>query len=56
MIIDKDEWSIMSMNFYSGKEILVQTGWRDRPERMFEGSVESFEIADDEQLIGCELD
>ena len=45
------------MNFYSGQEKLVQVGYDDdnwKDEECGE-IVEIFEIAYDEQLIGCEL-
>ncbi len=45
------------MNFYSGQETLVQVGaYDDDFVENYGGRVESFEIADDESLIGCELD
>ncbi len=31
-------------------------GYSDNDVKVFRGKVESFEIADDESLIGCELD
>jgi hypothetical protein len=43
------------INFYSGQETLVKVGWSDGDVKKFGGRVESFEIAHDEQLIGCEL-
>ncbi len=43
------------MNFYSGQEILVQVGEDDSWVKREGGRVEKFEIARDEQLIGCEL-
>jgi hypothetical protein len=47
----------MYINFYSGQETLVQVGWYNDDYIKQEGArVESFEIADDESLIGCELD
>ncbi len=45
----------MSINFYSGQEILVQVGWIDEYVKRKGGNVESFEISSDEQLIGCKL-
>ncbi len=42
------------MNFYSGDELLVQTGLDDDDYvKEYGGRVESFEIAADEQLIGA---
>ncbi len=56
-IIKNDEDYIIRMNFYSGQETLVKVGWDDDDDvKDFGGRVESFEIADDESLIGCELD
>ncbi len=65
MIIDRDETAILRINFYSGRntlinfysgqETLVQVGWNDDGVKEYGGRVESFEIADDEQLIGAEL-
>ena len=43
------------MNFYSGKETLVQLGRDDDYVKKWGGRVEIFEIAADEQLIGAEL-
>jgi hypothetical protein len=44
------------MNFYSGQETLVQVGYTDDDYvKNHGGRVESFEIAYNEQLIGCEL-
>jgi hypothetical protein len=46
----------MRINFYSGKELLVRVGWQDDGYVDWNGRRrEVFEIADDEQLIGCEL-
>ncbi len=45
----------MRINFYSGQETLVQVGASDDHVKFWGGKVESFEIADDEQLIGAEL-
>jgi hypothetical protein len=44
------------MNFYSGQETLVKVGCDDYVVKDRGGRVESFEIAEDESLIGCELD
>ena len=43
------------MNFYSGDELLVKVGWDDQTLENDGGRKETFEIAYDEQLIGCEL-
>ena len=56
-IINKDELWITLINFYSGQETLVQVGMKyDHDVMKYGGRVEVFEIEDDEQLIGCELD
>ncbi len=44
------------MNFYSGQETLVKVGADDEYVKNYGGRMETFEIAGDEQLIGCELD
>jgi hypothetical protein len=44
------------MNFYSGVHLLVQVGNRNHYIRWHGGRRENFYIADDEQLIGCEID
>jgi hypothetical protein len=44
------------MNFYSGKETLVQVGRGGWYVSKFGGRVESFEISADDRLIGCKLD
>ncbi len=55
-IIHKDEDCIIRMNFYSGQERLVQVLESDDWfVKQYGKRVESFEIAYDEQLIGCEL-
>jgi hypothetical protein len=46
----------MQIRFYSGKERLVRLGYGEKDVRYFGGRREIFEIAKDEQLIGCELD
>jgi hypothetical protein len=51
-----DEKFICRMNFYSGQETIVKVGWSDGDVKRNGRRVESFEIADDESLIGCELD
>jgi hypothetical protein len=46
----------MRINFYSGQKTLVQVGDNDDDYvKKYGERVESFEIADDEQLIGAEL-
>ncbi len=55
MIINKREFNIIRMNFYSGQETLVKVGDDDDYVKYFGGRVEIFEIAADEQLIGAEL-
>ncbi len=56
-IMTKDEYAIIQMNFYSGQETLLKVGgYTDWYVKEHGGRVESFEIADDESLIGCELD
>ncbi len=51
-----DEEYIMRINFYSGQETLVQVGAYDEIVETNGGRVEIFEIASDEQLIGCKWD
>ena len=46
----------MQINFYSGKERLVKVGYEDDFVQENFGRKETFDIADDDQLIGCELD
>ena len=58
-IIKKCEDWIIQINFFSGKQKLVNVGYSDYDVARMIGVVgrkEVFEIADDEQLIGCELD
>ena len=50
-VIRKNEHWFDQINFWSDKERLLAIGWADD-----EGRKEEFEIADDEHLIGCELD
>jgi hypothetical protein len=56
VVVNKHETAIIRVNFYSGDEILVKVG-RDKDSRikLEAGRKRSFEIANDEQLIGCEL-
>ena len=56
VVVHSDEEWIIRINFYSGQERLVKVGWDDDDYvKRWGGRVESFEIADDEQLIGAEL-
>ena len=55
-IINKNEFEICRINFYSGTETLLKVGWEDDDEvKEYGGRMETFEIAADEQLIGAEL-
>ena len=45
----------MQTNFFSGEERLVSIGLPDNLVKDWEGRKETFEMADDEQLIGCEF-
>jgi hypothetical protein len=56
VIIRKFELGILQINFYSGLERLVGVGETDSWVGDFGGRIETFEIAEDEQLIGCILD
>ena len=56
VIISKDGTNIIKINFYHHGERLVAVGCSDEDVVLFGGRVEVFEIADNEQLIGCELD
>ena len=56
VIIKKNESGIVQINFYSGEERLVKVGCDDDDYvEEDERRKETFEIAADEQLIGCEL-
>ena len=55
VIIRKDEFMIIRINFYHHQQRLVAVGWIDENVRKEGGRVEIVEIADDEQLIGCQL-
>ena len=46
----------MQINFFSGEELLCRVGYSDDHWSVKGGRVVTFEIAADEQLIGCELD
>ena len=54
-IFNKLRHTIMRINFYHSKERLVEVGDGDRYVSHKGGRIDVFEIADDEQLIGCEL-
>ena len=56
VIIEKFERSIVQINFFSGEERLVAVGLFDDYDKSWGGRRETFEMAADEQLIGCELD
>ena len=45
----------MQIHFFSGKELLCKVGFTDDDVKLFGGREVTFEIAADEQLIGCEL-
>ena len=49
------EWWIGQINFYSETETLAKLGEPDDIYMLESARVERFEIAFDEQLIGCEL-
>ena len=49
--VRENEVVIAQINFFSGEELLCEVGWTG----YYNGRVESFEIAADEQLIGAEL-
>ncbi len=55
VVINKGEYAIDQINFYSGRELLVQVGLGD--DRIYgqRPRWEEFEIAADEQLIGAEF-
>ena len=56
-IMEKSEWDLLRITFYSGKETLVKVGSaNDDMVNFYGGRVEEFNIADDEKLIGCKLD
>ena len=56
-LIHKDEDVIIQIYFYHHQQKLVQVGWEnDGYVKRDGGRIEVFEIADDEQFIGCELD
>ena len=53
--VHKQEALIMQIKFFSGEELLCVMGGSDVNVRILGGRVVTFEIADDEQLIGAEL-
>ena len=56
-IFYKDEFRILQMNFYHHKKRLVFLGKSDDiVTEQYRGRTEVFEIADDEQLIGCKVE
>jgi hypothetical protein len=55
VIIGDLESKIIRINFYSGKLRLVKVGMNDLYVKVNSGRVESFEIASEEQLIGCKV-
>ena len=55
VIFNRSENEFMQTNFFSGEERLVSIGLPDNLVKDWEGRKETFEMADDEQLIGCEL-
>ena len=54
--IGENEGYIIQINFFSGEERLCSVGMGDDYAKRNGGRVVTFEIAADEQLIGCELD
>ena len=55
--VNKHEWDIMQIKFFSGEEVLCTVGYDDDDVKKYgAGRVETFEIAADEQFFGCELD
>ena len=56
VIMENNESNIMRINFNSDEEILTKVGADDGYVERYGGRVEKFEIAADEQLIGCKLD
>ena len=54
-VIWNNETNIMQMNFYRNLQKLVALGMDDEGVKAFGERVEVFDIADDEQLIGCTL-
>ena len=56
VIISKGEIFFNQISFYHHQERLVTVGWSDQMVKKEKGRMVIFNIADDEQLIGCELD
>ena len=54
--VNKYEDYITQINFFSGEELLCKVGLNDGYDWMKGGRDVAFEIADDQQLIGCQLD
>ena len=54
-ILSNREWEIVQINFFHRKERLVAVGNTDGWVKKIAGRRHNFEIADDEQLIGCEI-
>jgi hypothetical protein len=52
----KNEHNINQINFFHHQERLVAVGENDDYVKKYCKRREVFDIADDEQLIGCELD
>ena len=55
-IIDKNERCFLQINFYHHTERLVAVGKHDDYVKKNGKRKEVFDIAEDEQIIGCELD
>ena len=57
-IVADDETCILQIKFFSGEELLCTVGGSDDDVKKWNAGrrVVTFEIAADEQLIGCELD
>ena len=46
----------MQIKFISAQELIISVGHTGDEVKLYGGRVETFEIAADEQFIGCELD
>ena len=55
-MLNQYETRIYIINFYSHEELIANTGNPDWFREDWNGRLEEFVIAEDEQLIGCELD
>ena len=55
MIISKFENFICQINFYADTQTLVKLGESDESVKFRGGRVETFEVSEDEKLIGCKL-